>query len=198
MFLDIPGENLNGVYSANEFLTRVNLMKAYLFPEYDTPIKVGKRVGVIGGGNVAMDSARCALRLGAEEVNIVYRRSDAEMPARREEVENAEEEGINFKLLTNPIRVLADDKGWVTGMECVRDGAGRARRQRPAPARAQAGHRVRHRRATWWSSPSAPRPTRWCLAPPRAWRRRSHGTVVADEASRPAPPRTGSGPAATS
>ncbi len=118
-FQGIPGENYNGVYSANEFLTRVNLMKAYLFPEYDTPIKVGKRVCVVGGGNVAMDSARCALRLGADEVNIVYRRSDAELPARREEVENAHEEGIHFKLLTNPIRVLADAKGWVTGLECV-------------------------------------------------------------------------------
>jgi len=118
MFLDIPGENLNGVYSANEFLTRTNLMKAYLFPEYDTPIKVGRRVAVIGGGNVAMDAARCALRLGAEEVYIVYRRSEAEMPARREEVENAQEEGIIFKLLTNPKRFLGNDEGWVVGMEC--------------------------------------------------------------------------------
>jgi len=118
MFLDIPGENLNGIYSANEFLTRVNLMKAYLFPEYDTPIKVGKRVAVIGGGNVAMDSARCALRLGADEVYIVYRRSRAEMPARHEEVENAEEEGIIFKLLTNPKQFIGNDQGWVTGMEC--------------------------------------------------------------------------------
>lgn len=118
MFLGVPGENFNGVYSANEFLTRVNLMKAYLFPEYDTPIKVGRRVAVIGGGNVAMDAARCALRLGAEEVYIVYRRSGAEMPARREEVENAEEEGIIFKFLTNPKRFLGNDQGWVTAMEC--------------------------------------------------------------------------------
>lgn len=118
MFLDIPGENLNGVYSANEFLTRVNLMKAYLFPEYDTPIKIGKNVAVIGGGNVAMDGARCALRLGAEKVYIVYRRSAAEMPARHEEVENAEEEGIIFKYLTNPKQIIGDDKGWVKGMEC--------------------------------------------------------------------------------
>jgi len=118
MFLNIPGENLNGIYSANEFLTRVNLMKAYLFPEYDTPVKVGKRVAVIGGGNVAMDSARCALRLGAEEVYIVYRRSEAEMPARREEVENAKEEGIEFKLLTNPKRFIGDEQNWVVGMEC--------------------------------------------------------------------------------
>lgn len=119
MFLGIPGENLNGVYSANEFLTRVNLMKAYLFPEYDTPIKVGKKIVVIGGGNVAMDAARCALRLGFDEVTIVYRRSRAEMPARMEEAENAEEEGVVFKLLTNPVRFVGNDQGWVTGMECV-------------------------------------------------------------------------------
>ena len=118
MFMDIPGENLNGIYSANEFLTRVNLMKAYLFPEYDTPIKVGKRVAVIGGGNVAMDSARCALRLGADKVYIIYRRSRAEMPARHEEAENAEEEGIIFKLLTNPKRFIGNDQGWITTMEC--------------------------------------------------------------------------------
>ena len=118
MFMNIPGENLNGIYSANEFLTRINLMKAYLFPEYDTPIKVGKRVAVIGGGNVAMDGARCALRLGADEVHIVYRRSEAEMPARREEVENAQEEGIIFKLLTNPKQFIGNDQGWVTEMEC--------------------------------------------------------------------------------
>ncbi len=118
MFLDIPGENLNGIYSANEFLTRVNLMKAYRFPEHDTPVKVGKRVAVIGGGNVAMDSARCALRLGAEEVYIIYRRSEAEMPARREEVENAKEEGIQFRLLTNPKQFLGNEQNWVVGMEC--------------------------------------------------------------------------------
>ncbi|MGB2856926.1 MAG: NADPH-dependent glutamate synthase [Dehalococcoidia bacterium] len=119
MFLGLPGENLNGIYSANEFLTRTNLMKAYLFPEYDTPIKIGKKIAVIGGGNVAMDSARCALRLGFAEVNIVYRRSRDEMPARLEEAENAEEEGIIFKLLTNPVRFLGNDEGWVTAMECV-------------------------------------------------------------------------------
>ncbi len=118
LFLNIPGENLSGIYSANEFLTRVNLMKAYKFPEYDTPVKVGRRVAVIGGGNVAMDSARCALRLGADEVYIVYRRSEVEMPARREEVENAREEGIQFKLLTNPKQFLGNDQNWVIGMEC--------------------------------------------------------------------------------
>jgi glutamate synthase (NADPH/NADH) small chain len=118
MFLNVPEENLNGIYSANEFLTRVNLMKAYQFPKYDTPVRVGKKVVVIGGGNVAMDSARCALRLGAEKVSIVYRRSEKELPARREEVENAKEEGIEFKLLTNPKRFLGNEKNEVAGMEC--------------------------------------------------------------------------------
>ena len=118
MFMGIPGENLNGIYSANEFLTRINLMKAYRFPEYDTPVRVGKNVAVIGGGNVAMDSARCALRLGAEKVYIVYRRSDAELPARREEVENAQEEGIIFKFLTNPKQFIGDEKNNVVAMEC--------------------------------------------------------------------------------
>ncbi len=118
MFLGIPGENLNGIYSANEFLTRVNLMKAYRFPEYDTPVRIGRRVAVIGGGNVAMDSARCALRLGAEKVYIVYRRSEAEIPARREEAENAKEEGIIFKLLTNPKRFIGDEQNNVASMEC--------------------------------------------------------------------------------
>ncbi len=136
MFLNIPGENLNGIYSANEFLTRINLMKAYLFPEYDTPVKVGKKVAVIGGGNVAMDSARCALRLGAGEVYIVYRRSEVEMPARREEVENAREEGVRFKLLTNPQRFLGDGEGWVTAMECIQMELGEpdaSGRRRPIP-----------------------------------------------------------------
>ncbi|MBA7575248.1 Glutamate synthase [NADPH] small chain [subsurface metagenome] len=117
MFLDIPGENLNGIYSANEFLTRVNLMKAYRFPEYDTPVRVGRKVAVIGGGNVAMDASRCALRLGAEEVYIIYRRSKKEMPARAEERDNAEEEGIIFKLLTNPKRYIGDEKGQLKAME---------------------------------------------------------------------------------
>jgi len=136
MFLNIPGENLNGVYSANEFLTRVNLMKAYRFPEYDTPVKVGKRVAVVGGGNVAMDASRCALRLGAEKVYIVYRRSEAEMPARREEVENAMEEGIEFKLLTNPKRFLGNEQNWVIGVECYEMELGEpdeSGRRRPIP-----------------------------------------------------------------
>jgi glutamate synthase (NADPH/NADH) small chain len=119
-FMGIEGENLNGVYSANEFLTRVNLMKAYLFPDYDTPIKRGKHVIVVGGGNVAMDAARSALRLGADEVSIVYRRSEDELPARKEEVENAKEEGIVFRLLTNPTRILEGENMTVNGVECIR------------------------------------------------------------------------------
>jgi glutamate synthase (NADPH) small chain len=123
-FLNIPGENLNGVYSANEFLTRANLMKAYLFPEYDTPVRVGSKVAVVGGGNVAMDSARVAKRLGADHVYLVYRRSRAEMPARAEEAHHAEEEGIDFRLLTNPIKVVGDENGWVTGIEVVKQQLG--------------------------------------------------------------------------
>ena len=117
-FMNIPGENLGGVYSANEFLTRVNLMKAYL-PDSATPIHRGKRVAVVGGGNVAMDAARCALRLGAEEVTIVYRRSAEELPARAEEVEHASEEGIRFAFLTNPVAILGDDAQRVCGLHCV-------------------------------------------------------------------------------
>jgi len=118
-FLNVPGENLSGVYSANEYLTRVNLMKAYKFPDYDTPIKKGRKVAVVGGGNVAMDAARSAVRLGAEEVHVVYRRSREEMPARKEEVENAMEEGIIFDFLTNPTRFLGDHRGMVKSMEVV-------------------------------------------------------------------------------
>ena len=131
-FMNIPGENLKGVYSANEFLTRVNLMKAYQ-PDSDTPIEHAKRVAVVGGGNVAMDAARCAKRLGAEEVFIVYRRSEKELPARAEEVEHAKEEGIVFHLLNNPTQILGDENGNVKGMECIRmelgepDASGRRR-----------------------------------------------------------------------
>ena len=131
-FMNIPGENLKGVYSANEFLTRVNLMKAYQ-PGSDTPIEHAKRVAVVGGGNVAMDAARCAKRLGAEDVFIVYRRSEKELPARAEEVEHAKEEGIVFHLLNNPTKILGDDQGFVKGMECIRmelgepDASGRRR-----------------------------------------------------------------------
>jgi glutamate synthase (NADPH/NADH) small chain len=135
-FMRLPGENLGGVYSANEFLIRVNLMKAYLFPKYDTPIRIGNKVAVIGGGNVAMDSARSALRLGAEEVYIVYRRSKEELPAREEEVENAEEEGIIFRFLTNPVKFLGDESGWVKGIECIEMRLGEpdsSGRRRPIP-----------------------------------------------------------------
>ncbi len=117
-FMGIPGENLNGVFSANEFLTRNNLMKAFK-EDYDTPIKIGKKVAVVGGGNVAMDAARTALRLGSE-VHIVYRRSEEELPARVEEVHHAKEEGIIFDLLTNPVEILSDENGWVSGMKCVK------------------------------------------------------------------------------
>ena len=117
-FLGIPGENLLGVYSANEFLTRINLMKAYR-EDYDTPIKHHKCVAVVGAGNVAMDAARCAKRLGAD-VTVVYRRGEEEIPARKEEYEHAKEEGINFHLLCNPVEILADDKGWVRGLKCIR------------------------------------------------------------------------------
>ena len=134
-FLGVPGENLNGIYSANEFLTRTNLMRAFLFPEYDTPIKVGKRVITVGGGNVAMDSARTALRLGAEESIIVYRRSEQELPARAEEVEHAKEEGIQFQLLTNPTLFIGKG-GAIAGAECIRMELGEpdeSGRRRPVP-----------------------------------------------------------------
>ncbi len=119
MFLNIPGENLNGVYSANEYLTRANLMQAYSFPNTDTPIARAKNVAVFGGGNVAMASARTALRLGADNVYLVYRRSRVEMPARKEEVHHAEQEGVQLNLLRNPVRLIGNEKGWVTGVECV-------------------------------------------------------------------------------
>ncbi len=137
-FMNIEGESLNGVYSANEFLTRVNLMKAYRFPEYDTPIYMGKDVVVVGGGNVAMDAARVAKRLGAENVSIVYRRSEEEMPARREEVLHAKEEGIDFKLLCNPVKILGTDDGWAEKVECIRMELGEpdaSGRRRPVPVR---------------------------------------------------------------
>ena len=135
-WLNIPGENLDGVYSANEFLTRVNMMKAYKFPEYDTPIKIGKIVATFGAGNVAMDSARTALRLGAEKSYIIYRRSEKEMPARDEEIEHAKEEGVIFKLLTNPKRFIGDDKGLLTQVECIKMKLGEpddSGRRRPIP-----------------------------------------------------------------
>ncbi len=145
-FMRIPGINLNGVMSANEFLTRVNLMKGYRFPEFDTPVKVGKKVAVIGAGNVAMDSARCAFRLQTQraaagdaaqrEVHIVYRRSPEEVPARKEEVEHAKEEGVIFDFLTNPVAILGDEKGNVRAMRCIRMKLGepdQSGRRRPIP-----------------------------------------------------------------
>lgn len=138
LFLNIPGENFKGVYSANEYLTRANLMKSYKFPEYDTPIIHGKNVAVFGGGNVAMDSARTALRLGADKVYIIYRRSMNELPARTEEVHHAEEEGIIFNILSNPTRFLGDDKGRLKAVECLRMELGEpdsSGRRRPVPVK---------------------------------------------------------------
>jgi glutamate synthase (NADPH) small chain len=132
-FMNIPGESLNGVYSANEFLTRINLMQAFQFPHADTPMKVGRRIAVIGSGNTAMDCARSALRMGAEEVMVVYRRTEKEMSARVEEYHHAIEEGVKFHWLTNPVEILGNDEGWVTGLKCVQmklgepDSSGRAR-----------------------------------------------------------------------
>jgi glutamate synthase (NADPH/NADH) small chain len=135
-WLNIPGENLDGVYSANEFLTRVNMMKAYLFPEYDTPVKIGKVVATFGAGNVAMDCARTALRLGAEKSYILYRRTEAEMPARAEEIEHAKQEGVIFKLLTNPLRFIGDEKGILKEVEYLKMQLGEpdeSGRRRPVP-----------------------------------------------------------------
>jgi glutamate synthase (NADPH/NADH) small chain len=182
MFLGVPGENANGIYSANEWLTRTNLMKAYLFPAYDTPLHVGKKVAVIGGGNVAMDGARCALRLGAEEVYIVYRRSEAELPARKEEVENAMEEGIIFKFLTNPTRFLDDGKGWVNGMECVEmelgepDASGRRR-----PIVKKGSEFVMKIDTVVVALGTTPNPL--IAATTEGLKTTSHGTVVADEST---------------
>jgi len=143
IFLGLPGEDLGGVYSASEYLTRSNLMKAYRFPEYDTPIVRGTNVCVIGGGNVAMDSARTALRLGAQTVHIVYRRSRTELPARAEEVHHAEQEGVIFKLLTNPLAFEGDDRGMVRRMKCLRMELGEpddSGRRRPVPIKGSDFH----------------------------------------------------------
>jgi len=136
VFMGIPGENLSGVYSANEFLTRVNLMGAFRFPEYDTPIRVGRRAAVIGGGNTAMDAVRTARRLGAEKSTLIYRRSRAEMPARDEEIHHAEEEGVELLLLTSPLRILGNGDNWVEAIECIRMELGEpdeSGRRRPIP-----------------------------------------------------------------
>jgi glutamate synthase (NADPH) small chain len=135
-FLNIPGENLSGVYSASELLTRVNLMKAYKFPEYDTPLKIGKKVAVIGGGDVAMDAVRTSLRIGPEKAYLLYRRSREEMPAREEEVHHAFEEGVDFRFLTNPIRIIGNENGWVKAIECQKMELGEPDekgRRRPIP-----------------------------------------------------------------
>ena len=135
-WLGIPGENLDGVYSANEYLTRVNMMKAYKFPEYDTPVKIGDVVATFGAGNVAMDCARTSLRLGAKRSLIIYRRSEQEMPARLEEIHHAKEEGVEFILLTNPVKFFGDDQGHLTGVECIKMELGEpddSGRRRPIP-----------------------------------------------------------------
>jgi glutamate synthase (NADPH/NADH) small chain len=135
-WLKIPGENLDGVYSANEFLTRINMMKAYEFPNYSTPCKVGEIVATFGAGNVAMDCARTSLRMGAKKSYIIYRRSEKEMPARAEEIEHAKEEGIIFKLLTNPIEFIGDEKGKLKAVKCIKMKLGEpdeSGRRRPIP-----------------------------------------------------------------
>ncbi|MFC1637756.1 FAD-dependent oxidoreductase, partial [Candidatus Margulisiibacteriota bacterium] len=135
-FMKTPGENLDGVYSANEYLFRINMMKAWQFPEHLTPVKIGKRVAVVGGGNVAMDAARVSLRMGAAEVIILYRRTHDEMPARKEEIQRAVEEGIIFKILTLPVKYNANSEGWVKEAECIQMKLGEpdaSGRRRPVP-----------------------------------------------------------------
>ena len=180
MFLSIPGENYNGVYSANELLTRTNLMKGYLFPKWDTPVKVGKRVAVVGAGNVAMDSARSSLRLGAQEVHIVYRRSAAEVPARAEEVHHAEEEGIIFDFLTNPVEILGSQEGWVTGLRCIKMELGEpdaSGRRRPIPI--QGSEFEMPMDTVVMALGTQPNPLVFTNA--TQLERTRHGTVVADE-----------------
>ena len=181
-FLDIPGENLNGVYSANEYLTRCNLMRGYRFPESETPLKRAARVAVFGGGNVAMDSARTALRLGADEVHIVYRRSREELPARLEEVVNAEEEGIIFDYLTLPVRLIGDARGWLAEIECLRMELGEpddSGRRRPV---AIPGSEFRMRMdASICAIGNSPNPLVPMTTPGLAVGDR--GTIVADEAT---------------
>jgi len=179
-FMGIPGENLGGVYSANEFLIRVNLMKAFKFPDYDTPLRIGKHVVVIGGGNVAMDCARCSMRLGAD-VCLLYRRSREELPARHEEIENAEEEGLVCRFLAAPLRLIGDEKGWVKAMECQAmelgppDASGR---RRPIPIK---GSEFTMETDTviiaigQTPNPIIQRTTEGLVADPR------HGTIIVDE-----------------
>ncbi|HNR95940.1 MAG TPA: NADPH-dependent glutamate synthase [Anaerolineae bacterium] len=182
MFMNIPGENLNGVYSANEFLTRTNLMKAYKFPEYDTPIMIGKQVAVIGAGNVAMDSARCALRLGADRVQVVYRRTKAEAPARAEELENAEEEGIEFHYLTNPVSILGTDKGWVSGIRLQKQQLGEPDASgRPRPVPIPGSEYEEQVDMVIMALGTRPNPMVFTDTP--SLERTKHGTVVANEES---------------
>ena len=191
-FLRIPGINYNGVMSANEFLTRVNLMKGYRFPEYDTPVKVGKRVAVIGAGNVAMDAARCSLRLqvleaqknGGQpgEAHIVYRRSREEVPARAEEVHHAEEEGVIFDFLTNPVEILGDEKGGVVGMRCIRMELGEpdsSGRRRPVPIEGSEFEMAVD--TVVFSQGTTPKPMVFVDA--EGLERSRWGTIVADEAT---------------
>jgi glutamate synthase (NADPH) small chain len=164
-FMGIPGESLNGVLSANELLTRCNLMRARDFPDFDTPLQLGKHVAVIGAGNTAMDAMRVSLRLGAESVHCIYRRSKAEAPARAEELHHAEEEGVEFHWLTSPVEILDDGKGNVRAHALREDGARRARRLRAAAARCRSPAASSSSRPTWWCSRSAPTPTRSSARP---------------------------------
>ena len=194
-FMGIPGESLNGVLSANELLTRCNLMQASDFPKHDTPLQLGRRVAVIGAGNTAMDAMRVSLRLGAEEVHCIYRRTKAEAPARAEEIHHAEEEGIEFHWLTSPVELLDDGKRGVRGMRCIRDGARRAGRFGPPPAGAGQGQRIRVRLRRRWSMPSAPTPIRSSARP----RSSSSTSGAISTPTRTWPPRSwASSPAATS
>jgi len=180
-FMNIPGENLNGVYSANEYLTRLNLMKGFLFPEYHTPVKRHRRVAVIGGGNVAMDCARSALRLGAE-ARIVYRRSRTELPARLEEIENAEEEGVVFEFLTLPVRYLGDENGWIRGIECIRMELGEpdaSGRRKPVPI--EGSNTVFEVDAAVCAIGNSPNPLIAATTP--GLEIGKHGNIVADEAT---------------
>jgi len=180
-FMQIPGESLNGVYSANEYLTRLNLMKGFLFPEYHTPVKRHRRVAVVGGGNVAMDCARSALRLGAE-VRIIYRRSRTELPARLEEVENAEEEGVIFEFLTLPVRYVGDADGWIRGVECIRMELGEpdaSGRRKPVPV--EGSNTVFEVDAAVCAIGNSPNPL--IAATTEGLEIGKHGNIVADEAT---------------
>ena len=166
-FLGVPGEHLNGVYSANEFLTRVNLMRAYEFPEYDEPVFDcrGKDIAVVGGGNTAMDAVRTACRLGAKTSYLIYRRSEAEMPARVEEAKHAKEEGIIFMCLTNPVAFLGDEEGCLEAVRCVKMELGEPDASGRRSPDADPGLRVRDADPDGRSSRWAPRPTRWSSRP---------------------------------